>query len=226
MSEDYGFTLVENQPNQNHPVLKAEHFKPGTIKVGEASVPVGGILAREISSGHYKKLGTLTQVTNENLTITPEDNNGKYAIGFQTANKPLLPGTPVVHCNVAGSPATLTDNGKGILSEASNKAHGNIDYGSGRGSVHTFTAMVSATDASVTASYKHFGNAGELDLEDLCVNALSVKDATSEAKKASLLDKGIINPARTTPVITTTDPLQVNLLRKSGIRIEEVDGLI
>lgn len=219
MSNSLGITLAETQGNQNHPVILAEHFKPGTIKVGEASVPVGGLLAREISSGHYKKLGTITTQTSEALTITPADNNGKYAVGFETDKKPILPGSMTISCHVGGALATVTDNGKGILTEASNKAQGTLDYNKGLGDIRTFTAMASATD-SFSGTYKHFNDVGAVDLNDICVNALRIKDATNEAKPESLMDEGLIDPARVTPIIDTTDPLQVKLLKENRIRIE------
>mgnify|MGYP000962552527 CR=1 FL=1 len=220
MSQSYGLTLAETQGNQNHPVIKAEHFKPGTIKVGEASVPVGGLLAREIATGHYKKLGTVTTKTGEALTITPVDNNGKYAVGFETDNKPILPGSVVISCHVAGALASITDNMDGVLKESTNQAQGTIDYNTGLGDIRTFAVMASATDLTFSGTYKHFNNAGALDINDICVNALRIKDATSEAKPESLMDEGLIDPARVTPIIDSTDPLQVRLLKKNRIRIE------
>lgn len=218
---DYGFTTF-TQENKNPIVLDGEKsFKGVKVKAGSGLVKRGQLLARERSSNKYKPLKTAVQVTNATLTTEPSTLTSKVFCTASLASVPAIPGTVVLHGTVSASPVTISDNAEGGLIEDSGKAIGSVDYCTGKLGVFT-TASMASTD-TFSGSYKHFGNAGNLDPSDIVVNYSKEFTAGDDDVDINALSRGNINVNKLTPAIDRTDLNLQKLFSKSGLRLEIVD---
>lgn len=193
-----------------------------TILAGQATsgLDAGQILARNKVDGKYKVLNTPVAVTSESLTLSPANPNGVKFVTTSLSKGPVIPGTAVLTGEINGVAAVLTDNGKGLLTEASNLAIGHIDYGTKMIGVETAAAMITAD--AFTAAYDHFNvTGGNMDLEDLVILPIDI-DSTASDQVATGMEQGVANVDALTPTITDTDYELMRVFKKVGLTLKNL----
>lgn len=195
-----------------------------TILAGQATsgLDMGQVLARNKTDGKYKILNTPVSVADEALTLSPANPNGVKFAMTALSKGPAIPGTVVLTGTINEVAAVLTDNGNGLLTEASNLAIGHIDYGTKAIGIETAAAMVTAD--AFTADYDHFNvTGGNMDLEDLVVLPIEI-DATASDQVATGTEHGIVNVDALTPTIDETDYELERVFKKAGLILKNLQA--